>query len=92
MWEGANGKRRIVATTAVGANSEAQQRGLPATNVVSMCPTHNIPGSCTVAHDSSLTSIDVRFDLNAILDGLMEYEVLEKRVLMPILKFISGPC
>ena len=85
------GKYRIVASSSIAANSEGEQRALPATNIVSMCPTQCLHGSCTVAHDRTLTSIAVRFDLNGILDGTFVYDVLEDVVLKPVLRFMHQP-
>ena len=88
LWMSPNGKFKLYIGDALGANSEAEQYGGPFGHILSMVPSHNIPGSCVYVQNTDWTTNERRVDVNDVLSGTMPFDVFAGYVLKPLLRFM----
>ena len=78
------GNFSLMVGNGLAANSEFFQKAEHINGVWSVCPGHNIYGSCIQKHDGTEAVIEARFDVNLVFRGVVGTQYFIKNFLAPI--------
>ena len=78
------GNLSLMVGNGVAANSEFFQKAEHINGVWSVCPGHNIYGSCIQKHDGTEAVIEARFDVNLVFRGVVGTQYFIENFMAPI--------